>query len=61
MIEASFTVTAIAIGVACWIWRENRRLHSRNVTLELDKVELDRRCKALRSIAGYMGETIKAL
>ena len=54
MIEASFTVTAIAIGVAIWLWRENRRLHSRNVTLELDKVELDRCCKALRSIAGYM-------
>jgi hypothetical protein len=61
MLAASFTITAIAIGVAVWLRRENRRLYGRNVALGLDKNELEIRVKALRAIAGYLSQANQAL
>ena len=68
MLVTSFTTTAIAIGVAVWLWRAQRRLHGRNLSLGLDNAELRRQVAeaqkqrdTLMLLARTMGGIIKQM
>ena len=68
MLESSFTLTAIAIGVAVWMWRQRCRLYGRNLALGLANAELRRHAAeaelqrdSLMLLARTMGGIIKQM
>jgi hypothetical protein len=68
MLITSFATTAIAIGVAVWMWRQRCRLYGRNLALGLANAELrrhvadaERKRDALMLLARTMGGIIKQM
>lgn len=61
MLITSFATTAIAIGVAVWLFRQNRRLHERGAALAQLNDTLDRKAKTLREAVGRMADEIRTL